>query len=171
MTLNKYFVHALLSKCILDGHSLADMSMAGLLNPKWSVDVEEHTLRAKMSLKEVVSLAQPPKTSMAGFPGMTDAHTFSLDWQVRYKRLMCLLPRLFVSLDNPKCVVRFFTSNETPQYLILLYFRRFSKDLRSRYKKMSIKPEAEQILTYNKSSPNRVGARGIKVPWEGVFTV
>ena len=41
-----------------------------------------------MSLKEVVSLAQPPKTSMAGFPGMTDAHTFSLDWQVRYKRLM-----------------------------------------------------------------------------------
>jgi len=34
-----------------------------------------------MSLKEVVSLAQPPKTSMAGFPGMTDAHTFSLDWQ------------------------------------------------------------------------------------------
>ena len=25
---------------------------------------------------------------MAGFPGMTDAHTFSLDWQVRYPRLL-----------------------------------------------------------------------------------
>ena len=41
-----------------------------------------------MSLKEVVSLAQPPQTSMAGFPGMTDAHTFSLDWQVRFSRPM-----------------------------------------------------------------------------------
>ena len=25
---------------------------------------------------------------MAGFPGMTDAHTFSLDWQVRYPHLL-----------------------------------------------------------------------------------
>ena len=34
---------------------------------------------------------------MAGFPGMTDAHTFSLDWQVRYP---CLLKITYLEKDT-----------------------------------------------------------------------
>ena len=79
-------------------------------------------------------------------------------------------PRGFQSLDNPEMFIPIFASvKDRNTWFFCISERFFHKICTSRYKKMSIKSWRSKILTCNKCSPNRVGARGIKVPWEGVF--
>ena len=78
-------------------------------------------------------------------------------------------PHGFQSLDNPEMFIPIFASvKDRNTWFFCISERFFHKICTSRYKKMSIKSWRSKILTWNKCSPNRVGARGINVPWEGV---